>query len=302
MSFPVLALLALTLGNLDNQLQRGAEYTVDETGEVAYVRSCEEYGPISHAGFGYHWACSVDHGDPDSLRGLEPASRETLSSIFTPADVGKTFAVKKIGKHIHRYHDDNPFTWARVWVLIPGAFIVFVLFQAKKGRLPNWARPGLAGRLRANPALGPKFIEKLLHQGRLEARPVNPGREAKAVASVEIAGRRSYRIHITKTGVSGKNNDVLTWSLRWAQIEKVELTAFYRLDDRGSEHPIARVMDIYTIPREWGSREPGFKKHWEKMGIQGGARFEYFLSREKALAVNTTVAAYAAIRAKGAKP
>ncbi|AXB46693.1 DUF6346 domain-containing protein [Amycolatopsis albispora] len=288
LSIPVLFFGTLTLFHLDDQLQRGAEYTVDETGETAYVRECAEYGPISHAGFGYHWSCSIDYKRTGLA--VRPERKETLRSVFTPADIGMTFAVKKSGKHFYRHHHDNPYPWAHVLLVFPLALVIFVLIYAlSKRRWPDWAKGSLTARIRANPAVGDRFIEQLLRQGRLVARRYAPARAPKPASSVEIAGRDGHRIYLTKSGIADKRHDAPVWSVRWAQVEKVELTAFHRADDWTGEHPIARVMDIYTIPREWASREPGLKEHWGTWGIQGGARIGYFLSQEKATAIHSMV-------------
>ncbi|AXB46698.1 DUF6346 domain-containing protein [Amycolatopsis albispora] len=300
LSIPGIFFLGLTVMHADQLNKRGAAYTVEETDRVAYVKECNQYGPFSHAGFGFHWECSVDYGAPGGK--LKPFSQKTRSSIFTPADIGKTFAVKKIGKFLERYHEVDRFNWASLHSVFPFAIVALIATGQYWG-LMRWAVGSLALGIKLNPHVGRKFVEKLMRQGRLEARPYNPGYYPEAAATVELNRQHGNSVKFGKIGITHYHSakyrkKVHTWTLKWVQLEKVELTAFYRPDDKDGEYPIARVIDIYTIPREWASVEPGLKKHWGAMGIQGGARFEYFLSREKALAINTTVAAYTAINAK----
>ncbi|MFI6024112.1 DUF6346 domain-containing protein [Amycolatopsis magusensis] len=301
LTIPATFFLSLTLLNLDDVNQRDAAYTVDETGAVAYVKQCTEYGPISHAGFGYHWGCSVDYGGGG--RNLKPYSERTQSDMFTPDDVGMTFAVKKIGKQLHRYHEVDRVSWGSLGSLYP-FLVVGAIATGQYWGIGRWAVGSLALGIKLTPNVGRRYIEKLLRQGRLVARPYDPGFYPEAAATVELTKVHGHWVKITKTGITSHHKTkyrhrVLTWSLRWSQLEKLELTAFYRPDDEDSEYPIARVMDICTIPRDLASRDPGLKKHWGAMGIEGGARFEYFLSREKAMAINSTNAAYQALRTKG---
>ncbi|AXB46691.1 DUF6346 domain-containing protein [Amycolatopsis albispora] len=266
LALPVLFFLTLTLGTVDLHLQRGAAYTVEETGTVAYVKECSEYGPISHAGFGFHWACSVDYGYAGHT--LEPRSRETLSSVFTPADVGKTLAVEEIGKDLHRYHETGELTWAKVWVLVPIGFPVLALCYAGLRRWPSWMVPGLARRIKANPVVGEKFVAKLLREGRLVTRPY-----AADLTTAEVSLRRGYQVHLTEVAINGRRNNQPVWSLRRTDIEPVRLTALHAPGEHGD--PVALVMDLHTVPRDRARHTPELNKHWGAMGIEGGCRFGY---------------------------